>query len=150
MLGELDNTQIDDLLKDQVIGRIGCHFDDITYVVPVNYVYDGTSIYAHSANGMKIDMMRKNPKVCFEADAILGMTNWQSVIVWGKFEEITEINEKQDVMQKIINKVMPFITDKSTPPSHGFVSKESEVGTSLELILYKIIINRKTGRFEKR
>ncbi|WP_428329504.1 pyridoxamine 5'-phosphate oxidase family protein [Mucilaginibacter sp.] len=150
MLGELNNSEMETLLKEQVIGRIGCHFDGLTYVVPVNYIYDGECIYAHSAKGMKIDMMRKNPEVCFEADEILSMTSWQSVIAWGRFEEITEMGEKQDVMQKISNKIMPLIGDEFTPPSHGFVSRESEVGTSLELILYKIIISRKTGRFENR
>ena len=64
MLRELNDTQIEDLLKSQLIGRIGCHSDGVTYVVPVNYVYDGINIYCHSAKGMKIDLMQKNPEVC--------------------------------------------------------------------------------------
>jgi nitroimidazol reductase NimA-like FMN-containing flavoprotein (pyridoxamine 5'-phosphate oxidase superfamily) len=59
MLGELSKEQIEKLLKELPVGRIGCHSDGITYIVPVNYVYDGTNLYAHSAKGMKIDMMRK-------------------------------------------------------------------------------------------
>ena len=83
MLRELNDTQIEALLEDQVIGRIGCHSAETMYVVPVNYVYDGTNIYCHSAQGMKIDMMRKNPQVCFEVDKIKDVTNWESVIAWG-------------------------------------------------------------------
>jgi uncharacterized protein len=63
------------LLKELPVGRIACHADGITYIVPVNYVYDGMNLYAHSAKGMKIDMMRKNPDVCFQADAITNLKN---------------------------------------------------------------------------
>jgi len=86
MLRELNDTQIEALLKDQLIGRIGCHSAGVTYIVPVNYVYDGANIFCHSAKGMKIDMMRENPEVCFEVDHIKDITNWESVIAWGNLK----------------------------------------------------------------
>ena len=49
MLGELNERQIEALLIDLPVGRIGCHADGVTYVVPVNYAYDGVNLYAHSA-----------------------------------------------------------------------------------------------------
>jgi nitroimidazol reductase NimA-like FMN-containing flavoprotein (pyridoxamine 5'-phosphate oxidase superfamily) len=150
MLRELNDTQIEDLLKDQLIGRIGCHSAETMYVVPVNYVYDGANIYCHSAKGMKIDMMRENPQVCFEVDNIKNITNWQSVIAWGKFEEITDLDEKQQVLQKLVDRITPYIIDDSVTREHGFVDEESDVGTTVELIMYKIIISKKTGRFEDR
>jgi uncharacterized protein len=150
MLRELNDAQIEGLLKSQLIGRIGCHSDGVTYVVPVNYIYDEGNIYCNSAKGMKIDFMRKNPEVCFEVDDIKEITNWQSVIVWGKFEEITAMDEMEKVMQKMIDRVTPYIADDSVPPSHGFVDEESDVGTTIELIVYKLILFKKTGRFEKR
>jgi nitroimidazol reductase NimA-like FMN-containing flavoprotein (pyridoxamine 5'-phosphate oxidase superfamily) len=150
MLRELNDYQIEALLKDQLIGRIGCHTADVIYIVPVNYVYDGTNIYCHSAKGMKIDMMRENPSVCFEVDNIKDITNWQSVIVWGKFEEITEMDEKQKVLQKLTDRITPYIIDDSVTREHGFVDEESDIGTTVELIMYKIVVNKKTGRFEDR
>jgi nitroimidazol reductase NimA-like FMN-containing flavoprotein (pyridoxamine 5'-phosphate oxidase superfamily) len=45
MLRTLIETQIEALLKDQLIGRIGCHSAGITYIVPVNYIYDGVGLY---------------------------------------------------------------------------------------------------------
>jgi nitroimidazol reductase NimA-like FMN-containing flavoprotein (pyridoxamine 5'-phosphate oxidase superfamily) len=150
MLRELNDIQIETLLKDQLIGRIGCHSDNVTYIVPVNYVYDGESIFCHSAKGMKIDMMRENPSVCFEVDTIKDMTNWESVIAWGKFEEITELDVKQQVLQKLTDRITPFIFDDSVTREHGFVDDESDIGTTVELIIYKIVLNKKTGRFEDR
>jgi nitroimidazol reductase NimA-like FMN-containing flavoprotein (pyridoxamine 5'-phosphate oxidase superfamily) len=149
MLGELNEAQIESLLNDTPVGRIGCHLDGITYIVPVNYAYDGVNLYAHSAKGMKIDMMRKNPDVCFQADAITDLQNWESVICWGKFEEVTEITERGHTMQKINNKMMPLMRGENAQPSHGFTNNASDVGSKVELILYKIILSKKTGRFEK-
>lgn len=150
MLRELDHTQIEALLTDQVTGRIGCHSKDVIYIVPVNYVYDGVNIYCHSAKGMKIDLMRENPGVCFEVDNIKDITNWQSVIAWGKFEEITEAKEKQQILQKLIDRIKPFMIDDSVTWEHGFVDNESDIGKTIELIVYKIIVSKKTGRFEDR
>ena len=150
MLRELNDIQIENLLKEELIGRIGCHSAETMYVVPVNYIYDGTNIYCHSAKGMKIDMMRENAQVCFEVDKIKYITNWESVIAWGKFEEITDIDEKQQVLQRLVDRITPYIMDDSVTREHGFVDEEGDVGTTIELIIYKIIVARRTGRFEKR
>jgi len=149
MLGELNESQIVILLHDLPVSRIGYHADGITYIVPVNCAYDGVNLYAHSAKGMKIDMMRKNPEVCFQADAITDLQNWESVICWGKFEEITDMLEREKTMQKIINKTMPLMRGEDAQPSHGFTNSASDIGNEVELILYKIILSKKTGRFEK-
>jgi nitroimidazol reductase NimA-like FMN-containing flavoprotein (pyridoxamine 5'-phosphate oxidase superfamily) len=149
MLGSLNEGEIESLLKELPVGRIGCHADGITYIVPVNYVYDGINLYAHSAEGMKIAMMRKNPEVCFQADAITNLQNWESVICWGKFEEITDMLEREHAMQKIINSIMPLMSGRTAQPSHGFTNNASDIGDGVELILYKIVLSKKTGRFEK-
>lgn len=148
MLGKLNDQEIEDLLKSQAWGRIGCHSDGVTYVVPVNYIYDGTNIYAHSDEGMKVTMMRKNPEVCFEVDIIQNIVNWKSVIAWGRFEEITDINEKEEITRELINSITPLLSDKGHP-SHGITERESDIGTFIQLILYKINLRWKTGRYEK-
>jgi nitroimidazol reductase NimA-like FMN-containing flavoprotein (pyridoxamine 5'-phosphate oxidase superfamily) len=37
MIEHLDRAEIDDLLRAQVVGRVGCHAGGLTYVVPVIY-----------------------------------------------------------------------------------------------------------------
>jgi nitroimidazol reductase NimA-like FMN-containing flavoprotein (pyridoxamine 5'-phosphate oxidase superfamily) len=148
MLGVLSENEIEDVLEQQAIGRIGCHADGITYVVPINYVYKDGYVYGHSAEGKKIDMLRSNPQVCFQVDDIESITQWKSVITWGVYEEITDGKEMQKAMQEIIRHIMPRITDNNAHPSHGITESESDIGTSVDLILYKILLNKKTGRFE--
>jgi len=149
MLGKLNEQQMEDLLKRQVTGRLGCHADGVTYVVPVNYIYKDGIIYAHSAQGHKISMMRKNPNVCFEVDEIESIFRWNSVITWGKFEEITDIDEKQQAMQAIIHRIMPLVTTPAGHPSHGIADNDYDIGTRVELIVYAIKVTKKTGRFEQ-
>lgn len=45
-------------------------------------------------------MMRENPQVWFEVDDIKTMTNWQSVIAWGRFKEISGLEEKTTGLTK--------------------------------------------------
>ena len=75
MIGNLTNEQIEEVLKENVLGGIGCNDGKKIYVVPINYIYDGKFIIAHSVAGMKIQMMRKNPDVCFEVDEMKSFTN---------------------------------------------------------------------------
>jgi len=149
MLDKLNENQIEALLTDQVIGRIACQSNGDIYLVPVNYVYHDGYIYSHSAVGKKIRMMRENPEICFEVDNIQGIFRWQSVIVKGTYEEINGVEEKQQAMQGIIHRIMPLVTGPKDHPSHGITENESDVGTTVELIVYRIKIKEKTGRFER-
>ena len=149
MLGELNETQVDHLLRAEVIGRIGFHADGITIVVPITYVYDSINIYGHSAAGTKINMTRKNPDVCFEIDSMQNMANWQSVIVWGKFEEITKKIDQKQAMKKLTDRIMSLMTSETAQPTHGFKKGAQNAGRH-EMILYRIKLYKKTGRFEKR
>ncbi|MFD2872936.1 pyridoxamine 5'-phosphate oxidase family protein [Mucilaginibacter ximonensis] len=149
MLGKLSEMEIDRLLKEQVVGRIACQSNGEIYLVPINYVYRDGYVYGHSAEGKKIRMMRENPHVCFEVDEINSIFQWKSVIANGKYEEITDFDEKQQAMQGIIHRIMPLVTSAEGHPSHGITEKDSDVGTLVELVVYRIKLEEITGRFEQ-
>ena len=119
------------------------------YVVPITFVYDGECIYGHSAVGMKIEMMRKNPNVCFEVDAMKNMANWESVIAWGTFEELHGAAAMVG-MQKVMNRLKPLMTSESSQPSHGMPSPHQQDVGKMEAVVYRIRLTEKTGRYEKR
>jgi nitroimidazol reductase NimA-like FMN-containing flavoprotein (pyridoxamine 5'-phosphate oxidase superfamily) len=147
MFGKLSPAEIEEVLKRQFIGHIGCHVDDITYVVPISYAYDGVYIYGHTFEGMKVNMMRKNPKVCFQVDTMRNMANWKSVISWGEYEELKEKEERNHALQQLIDRTLPVITSKTVQltPQWPFPSKDTE---SIKGIVYRIRLREKTGRFE--
>jgi uncharacterized protein len=84
----MSREAIDELLAEELVGRIGCHTDGETYVVPVIYAWDGDAFYAYSIEGKKIRMMRENPDVAFEVDRYEGPGRWRSVIARGDYEEL--------------------------------------------------------------
>lgn len=148
MLGDLNSKQIEHVLHSEIIGRIGCHANEITYVVPVTYAYDGTYIYGHTKEGLKINMMRKNPLVCFEVDVIENMSNWRSVIAWGKFEEMKTIEERKTGMKILMDTVLPLMTGETTI-SHSMSDSHPKSIEAMKGVVYRIELTKKTGRYEK-
>jgi hypothetical protein len=88
MIEELTRDEIEEFLAHQVIGRIGCHVDGLTYVVPVIFAWSEDCAYVYTVEGQKVRMMRANPRVCFEVDEYLPGGSWRSVIVQGAYEEL--------------------------------------------------------------
>lgn len=149
MIGKLTNEQIEEVLKENVLGRIGCNDGEKNYVVPVNYVYDGKFIIAHSVMGMKIEIMRKNPNVCFEVDEMKSFTNWKSVIAWGEYQELSDQRDRSIAMRLFVDRTM------HTKISSTAIVAEIDEGrvhfrspASARPIIYRIIMTEKTGRFE--
>ena len=151
MLGELSPTQIDYLLRTEVTGRLGCSAEGRIYVVPISYVYDGQSIFAFTREGMKLEIMRKNPQVCFQVDHLNNMSNWRSVIAWGTFEELHG-EEASEALQILRNKFSPIPASETSIPPAGFKPSLLKNGETKyrDAVLFKIKVTEKTGRFEKR
>lgn len=148
MLGKLNDTQISNILSSRVIGRLACTDGKQPYIVPVTYMYDGKYIYGQTNEGTKLKILRKNPNVCFETDMMTDMRNWQSVIVYGKFEELKgkEAEKARDVL---FNHVFPLMTSSTI---HSFGHEETgkvDDSTRIKFVMYRIKIKKVTGRFEK-
>jgi hypothetical protein len=81
------------MLNESVVGRLA--FDG-PYVIPVCYVYHQGKIYIHcQLKGKKIDLLKKNPEVCFEIDAfdplvLVGL----STLFFGKIAIVTDQQER--------------------------------------------------------
>ena len=149
MLGQLTKDQIEHVLRTQMAGRIGCYAENEIYVVPVTYVYDKGYIYAHSKEGRKVQMMRKNPNVCIQIDAMENMTNWRSVIIWGQYEELASEKEQKAGMKIMIDRLIPFLTSETVRPSNRPSHPPQFVEKGLKAVVYRIKVTKATGRFEK-
>jgi nitroimidazol reductase NimA-like FMN-containing flavoprotein (pyridoxamine 5'-phosphate oxidase superfamily) len=115
---DLTRDEIDELLHEQVVARVGCHVDGLTYVVPLIYAYDGDAVYVASIEGQKVEMMRANPNVCFEVDAY-GSEGWRSAIVQGVFEELSE-TEKPRALELLRERfTRNGVAPSRTPETNG-------------------------------
>jgi uncharacterized protein len=147
MLGKLNTVEIEEVLKQNFLGRIGCYANGRIYVVPMSYAYEEGYIYAHAYEGMKINMMRQNPKICFEVDVMKDMSNWKTVIAWGDFEELTETKERNHALRILVNRKLPSLSSITTKFSNDWPFL-SEDYSEIEGIVFRILLIEKTGRFE--
>ena len=149
MLGTLSATEIENLLHSEVVARIGCHADGRTYVVPVTYAYDGTGLLIQSGDGLKLQMMRKNPWVSVEVDDIADLANWRSVIAWGRFEELFG-DEATLAFARLRARFEALVVSETTPAAATLKTGEAPVRSGDgHASIYRIRLVEKTGRFER-
>jgi len=148
MLGQLEATEIEQLLSSTVVGRIGCQAEGRVYVVPITYAYLEGVVYAHTTEGLKLSMMRANPQVCFEVEQVDDLAAWRSVIAWGRFEELTGPAAGEG-MRRMMGRLMPLMTSQTAVPSHGLMPHGASPGGKAGVV-FRIMLEEKTGRFEKR
>ena len=149
MIGKMQPAAVETLLAAQSLGRIGCADRDKVYVVPVNYVYHDGCIICHSLAGMKIDIMRKHPEICFEVEAIQSYTEWQSVIAWGRFEELQTDPERKAAMDLLVEKMMRLkLSESAIVPERTEERVHPRAPGYIRPVLFRIRLTEKTGRFE--
>jgi uncharacterized protein len=147
MYGELSGTQIENLLHISTVGHLGCCGDGRPYVVPINYLYDGTHVYGYTRDGMKLRLMRAHRTVCFQVDQIEGIANWQSVVTWGTFEELHG-DDAEKAQQMMTDRFTPLLGGTPIQKAHGMGGWGSHPPTWHDAVLYRIILTTKTGRYE--
>ena len=136
--GKLKDTDSETILRNGVLGRLGCIAAGWPYVVPVNYYFDGEYIYTHSLPGKKITALRANPRVCLQVDEIKDSYNWRSVIAYGKFEEIASEEQRENVLTRLYSR-LPHLTPVESMLVEGIK----------ETIVFRIKVDEITGVGEK-
>jgi len=148
MFGDLKDDAIETVLRHQIVGHLACHANDITYVVPISYAYEDGYIYAHAEGGMKINMMRQNPKVCFETYRMENMGNWQCVIAWGNYEEVVDEKERAKALNILLKRDLPIITSQTVQLTSEWPFAPENLNT-IKGIVFRIKLSMKTGRYER-
>jgi len=149
MFAALSNKQMIEVISNSIVGRLGCHADGKTYVVPISYAYHDDYIYFRTFDGMKISMMRKNPDVCFQVDRMDDMADWQSVIVWGIFEEITDATERKKGLEILLNRTLPKVVSETVKFTSEWPFPPTDDLNKIDGIIFRIHITEMTGRSEK-
>jgi nitroimidazol reductase NimA-like FMN-containing flavoprotein (pyridoxamine 5'-phosphate oxidase superfamily) len=110
-----DRAEIDTILASTKVMHLALADGDAPFLVPVFYAYDGTSMYFHSASaGTKIEILKRNPKVCFEVSIDHGViesdqacdfeARHRTVIGFGKAHFVEEELEKVQILDQIVGR----------------------------------------------
>jgi len=60
----------------------------------MSVTYDANRLYSFSTLGQKITWMRANPHVCVEVEELVSPQDWATVIVIGRYQELTTEKER--------------------------------------------------------
>ncbi len=108
-----DEKSIREIISNSLICRLGIFDDDYPYIVPMNYGYHNNALYFHCAGeGKKIELLRRNNKVCFEIEQSSEIIkdpvscNWTmkycSVIGYGIIEILSDHESKKEGLDIIM------------------------------------------------
>ncbi|PZR22393.1 MAG: pyridoxamine 5'-phosphate oxidase [Citrobacter freundii] len=148
MFGVLAESQIDQLLRKQVLGRLGCHADGLTYVVPISYAWHDGYLYMYTQEGLKISMLRSNKKVCFQVDNTRDLSNWQSVICWGEVEELTADEDRVAALQILNTRNFPVAITQKMRINSEWPFNPAKIA-EIKGIFLRIRVEEKSGRYER-
>ena len=72
------------IMKEALVCRIGLSDEGAPYVVPMNFGLGDNCLYLHCAGeGRKLDIIRKNDRVCFEMDLLRELKRSETACGWG-------------------------------------------------------------------
>lgn len=79
-----DIKEIEEVIQEAICCHIGLVDGDEPYVVAVNFGYKDKALYFHGASeGRKINLIKKNNKICFELETDVEMTRAEESCQWG-------------------------------------------------------------------
>ncbi len=139
-----DKTAIESIILRSSVCRLAMSEGVQPYIVPLSFGYKDDTLYFHSAHkGRKLDILRKNNKVCFEFDidheiveaddACRWGMKYRSVIGFGKGSFIDDIESKR----KALNIIMQHYSGSSYEYPDKTVKKT---------VIIKVEIEHMTGK----
>ena len=140
-----DKTEIEAILREATVGRLGTSTDDTPYVVPVSYVYDDGKIIIHGAKqGKKMEAIASNPRVCLEVDTSDIITSddpcnysyrYKSVIANGTAKILEDPNEKLVGLRRLTEK---YALGKGSTLTEEHLKKNSNLNV-VEITIHEMV-----------
>jgi nitroimidazol reductase NimA-like FMN-containing flavoprotein (pyridoxamine 5'-phosphate oxidase superfamily) len=148
-LPDMSHSEMDDLIKSQLICRITLHDEPYPYTIPMEYYYFGDVMYFHlTTSGKKIDLISKNPNVTVEIDSSSSdLTKYRSVILKGKLVPVDRASERDTVNSAMSTAVRDkagikaFLTIPWTKKGIDYLS-----ASNIPLTLMKLDVEEMTGK----
>ena len=143
-----DKKDIEDIILRSKVCKLAMCEQNMPYIVPLCFGFNNNTLYFHSApKGKKIEILKKNPNVCFEFEILTQVIKsakackwgmkYRSVIGFGKAGFIDDDDLKRQAFDIIMNQYADgsFIYEEALLKStviikveiHSMTGKQSEI-----------------------
>lgn len=79
-----DIAELEAIISSCSFCRLAMCRNNLPYIVPMSFGYQNQTLFFHSAKeGMKLDMLRENPRVCVQFDADCNLRTGKTPCDWG-------------------------------------------------------------------
>ena len=139
-----DLKEIEKILQESTVCRLAMVDEDKPYMVPLNFGYRDGYLFFHSAKeGRKIDVIQKNPNVCFEVDQLIKFKKAKTACDWGvEYNSVigsgrAQLLDKLDEKIAALNVIMSHYSDRVFDYPDEALEKT---------LVFKVKIDRMTGK----
>jgi nitroimidazol reductase NimA-like FMN-containing flavoprotein (pyridoxamine 5'-phosphate oxidase superfamily) len=139
-----DKTGVESVIRKATVCRLAFSEDDRPYIVPLCFGYRDNTLYFHSAReGRKLDILKKNDRVCFEMDVDQELVESENACEWTmKFRSVigfgkASLVEDPDLKLKALDTIMEHYTKGS------FQYKEAAIP---RIVVIRVDIENMTGK----
>jgi uncharacterized protein len=142
LIHELTPGECRRVLSLATVARLACSHADQPYIVPISFAFDpeSNSLFGFSTMGKKVEWMRENPKVCLEVEDITDRFHWQTVVILGRYEEISDSPEHAVQRQHMLD-LLGARAEWWFPGAARFERSQPQA-----VVIYRIHITSMTGR----
>ena len=141
----VDQTAIRAVMEEAQVCRIGLSDNGMPYVIPMNFGLGINCLYVHCAKeGRKIDVIRKNNRVCFEMDILHEVrrealrcgcsTRFDSIIGFGRAVIVEEPCEKRLALDRIMEH---YGAEGPFPYAEEYFAKTAIIRIDIESMTFK-------------
>ncbi len=139
-----DQSLLDEIMKKAQVCRLAVSYQDMPYIIPMNFGYADRVLYFHSAPvGLKLLILKENPQACFEVEIDAQLLpseegcewtmRYQSVVGFGEVEFIDDLVEKREGIKIIMEQ---YSKDNIQPTDAKLAG----------ITLFKLKVNTMTGK----
>ena len=150
MIKTLENNEKLHILSKNYIGYLAYNYKSNPYVLPITYFYneEQNNIICYSAEGHKIEALRKNNNIAMCVTDIESINNWKSIMVNGTYKEHTG-SEAIALLHQFSLGIKDLII-RNEKRSLDFINQfSSKIDFKNIPIIYTIEIKTVTGRKRK-
>ena len=139
-----DLKEIEKILQESTVCRLAMVDEDKPYMVPLNFGYRDGYLFFHSAKeGRKIDVIQKNPNVCFEVDQLIKFKKAKTACEWGVEYKSVIGSGRAQLLDKLDEKIVALNVIMSHYSDRTFDYPDEALEKTLVI---KVQIERMTGK----